>query len=390
MKINTVKGTNDYLPTEAALRDYMSASIIETYKSFGYERIITPILEDAENLNKSEGGENLGLIFRILKRGDKMDKAIESGSFDELSDIGLRYDLTLPLSRYYANNRSKLLSPFKCIQVDRVYRAERPQKGRLREFVQCDIDIIGMSSCLAEVELIDATTKALFNLGIEDFIVRINDRRILKSILINLGYEVAQLEAVCIIIDKLDKIGAEGVLEELNRRELPSVSNNQLYSTINKGILTMEETREICGENEGINCLEEIMTYLERLSNNKYSLLFDFTLVRGQGYYTGTVFEISCPRFKGSIAGGGRYDNLIGKFLNENIPAVGFSIGFERIFSILQENKLVIPNRKERIAVLYEKKDFSDTVKPMLQTLLWIRTFIFIMKKMWIRNMILS
>lgn len=363
MKINTVKGTYDYLPKEVRLRDYLTSVILETYQSNGFERIMTPILEDIENLNKSEGGENLGLIFKVLKRGDKLEKAIEDQRFEELSDVGLRYDLTLPLSRYYANNKAKLLLPFKCIQIDKVYRAERPQRGRLREFVQCDIDIVGASSYCAEVELIATTAQALLNIGISDFKIRINDRRVLRDILNSMGYEESQLETACIIIDKLDKIGADGIFDELKAKGLSSAGNELLYQLLKKGQLSIETAEELCRDKVAMTNLTKIVNLSKELSCGRYSIEYDMTLVRGQGYYTGTVFEIDSLSFKGSIGGGGRYDNLIGKFQNEKVPAVGFSIGFERIYSILLDNGFSIPNVKKRIAVIYEESNFYEAMQ---------------------------
>ena len=218
MKITSVKGTNDYLPNEVEIRDYLQNEILKVYVENGFEHITTPVIEDIENLDKSDGGENLNLIFKIMKRGDKLDKALASGVTSQnenvLADMGLRYDLTLPLSRYFANNKDKLTLPMKCIQMDRVYRAERPQKGRLREFVQCDIDIIGSDSRDSEVELILITTKALKAIGMKNFKVKVNDRRLLRAFLMDCGFEESQLDSVCITFDKMDKVGLEGVNAE--------------------------------------------------------------------------------------------------------------------------------------------------------------------------------
>ncbi len=359
MKTTTVKGTNDYLPGEAQLRDYLQNVILNVYRSHGFRRIMTPVIEDAENLDKSEGGENLNLIFKILKRGEKLEKAIAGGKMDELSDMGLRYDLTLPLTRYYANNKDKLLSPFKCIQIDKVYRAERPQKGRLREFVQCDIDILGSSSWCCEVELIDVTAQALLAIGIGEFRIKINDRRILKNVLMNLGFTAEELDSVCITFDKLDKIGIEGVREELIQKGFAQESIDRLAEMLEKMPFTLETIRPYCSDEETLFNLANIMSAAEKISGGRYEIVFDISLVRGQGYYTGTIFEAESRRFKGAIGGGGRYDNLIGKFLNESVPAVGFSIGFERIFSILSENGAVIPDARKQIAVLYDEKNFT-------------------------------
>ena len=360
MKTTTVKGTNDYLPEEARLRDYLQNRILETYTGAGFERIMTPAIEDKENLDKSDGGENLNLIFKILKRGDKLQKALSGGDADDLCDMGLRYDLTLPLSRYYANNREKLILPAKCIQIDRVYRAERPQKGRLREFVQCDIDILGSSSISAEIELIHTTAKALLAIGIKDFTVKINDRGILKSILLGAGFKEDELDSVSITFDKLDKIGVDGVIAELADKGFDTEAISNFKEIIIK-TLTLDSVKSLCGG--AAENIENIINAVNELSDGEYNIVFDISLVRGQGYYTGTVFEIVSDNFKGSIAGGGRYDNLIGKFTGENVPAVGFSIGFERIFAMLSEEDYAIPGEKKKIALLHNG---DDTVKAIL------------------------
>ncbi len=364
MRTNTVKGTNDYLPAQAALRDYLQKVILETYQSHGFDRIMTPILEDIENLDKSEGGENLNLIFKVLKRGDKLSEAVENQKFkeNELADMGLRYDLTLPLSRYYANNRAKLGYPAKCIQIDRVYRAERPQKGRLRELVQCDIDILGSSSNTCEIELIDTTAKALLAIGLKNFIVKINDRRILKNVLLNAGFLPEQLDSVCITIDKLDKVGTDGVREELTEKGFDKNSIEKMIEIFGNLPLTLSDVKKYCTDEDALNNVETIMSAVNELTDGAYSIQFDISLVRGQGYYTGTIFEIQSLDFKGSIAGGGRYDNLIGKFIGEDVPAVGFSIGFERIFIILCEAGFEIPGKK-KLALLYDECDIVPALK---------------------------
>lgn len=359
MKVTPVKGTNDYLPADVSLRDYLQSSILATYENCGFQRIMTPALEDIDNLDKSEGGDNLNLIFKILKRGDKLEEALNKEDYESLSDIGLRYDLTLPLSRYYANNKAKLLLPLKCIQIDKAYRAERPQKGRLREFVQCDIDIIGTTSSCAEIELIHTTAKALLTIGLKNFKVKINDRSLLKNILINLGFAEEQIESVCITFDKLDKIGADGICAELMEKGFDKTSVNNLEKMLQNAPFTLESVKGQCTDNTVLDTLDKIMKGVMALSNGSYEIAFDISLVRGQGYYTGTVFEIESLDYKGAIAGGGRYDNLIGKFLNEAVPAVGFSIGFERIFQILRENEFVIPNKKKKLVLLYDEADFD-------------------------------
>lgn len=338
----------DYLPYEAELREKIQQTILSCYGENGFSRIFTPAVEDIVNLDKSEGGENLNLIFRIMKRGDKLEAALKNGG--ELCDMGLRYDLTLPLSRYYAANRDRLPMPFKCIQTDRVYRAERPQKGRMREFIQCDIDIIGDSSTDCETELITVTADALSRLGIGDFRIRINDRRVLNAVLLSCGFAEDQLESVCVSFDKLDKIGAEGVRKEISEKGFPEQAAESFGALLERLPLTLEEVKEITGAELTEN-LETIISSASALIKDSCKLEFDLSLVRGQGYYTGTVFEAESCRFRGAVAGGGRYDGLIGKFTGEDIPACGFSIGFERIFGILSENAAA---DRSKTALVYE------------------------------------
>ena len=367
MKVTSVKGTNDYLPNEVEIRDYLQNKILSVYTENGFEHIVTPILEDIENLDKRAGGENLNLIFKIMKRGDKLDKALAKGvtseNENELADMGLRYDLTLPLSRYFANNKDKLTLPMKCIQMDRVYRAERPQKGRLREFIQCDIDIIGSESADSEVELILTTTKALKAIGLKNFKVKLNDRRLLRAVLMQMGFAEDELDSVCITFDKMDKIGMDGVKAELTEKEFDSAAIEKFVEFLSKNDFSLESLKNMLEDKTPVESLEYIMNSVRELSDNSFDVVFDLSLVRGQGYYTGTVFEVESIDFKGAVAGGGRYDNLIGKFLNQSIPAVGFSIGFERIFSILMENGVDIEHRTKKIAVMYDEGSLVEAVK---------------------------
>ncbi|MBR1373358.1 histidine--tRNA ligase [bacterium] len=365
MKMNAqpVRGTKDYLPQEVEIRDYIRSQIENVYQSFGFHKIATPIMEDIERLNKSDGGENLAMIFKLLKRGQKLDLSKENLAEDDLVDSGLRYDLTMPLSRYYANNSQFLNLPFKAIQIDKVFRAERPQKGRLREFFQCDIDIIGDNSIQAEMELIAATTSALNAIGFSDFTIRLNDRRILTDMILAAGFKNEDVAAVCIIFDKLDKIGLDGVRTELLERQ---------YSTdiVEKflDILSAAETdplaaaEKFCTQSGVVTNLKYVLDFAQRISNGQFHVIYDKSLVRGMGYYTGMVFEIVSPKFGSSVAGGGRYDEMVGKFLGESVPAVGFSIGFERICSILLEEGFV-PPRKEKIVLAYnDEDDFAEVI----------------------------
>lgn len=365
MKTNALKGMKDILPAEQKMRDYVQGKILETYRAAGFERISTPILEDSENLDKSDGGDNLNLIFKVLKRGEKLDSALASDhpTEKELSDMGLRYDLTLPLTRFFAANRNELQFPFKVIQTDRVYRAERPQKGRLREFVQCDIDVLGDSSPNAEVELIDITARAMLAIGFKDFYINVNDRRILRNMLENMGFAPESLDSVCITFDKLDKIGAEGIEAELKEKSLPNEAISSLVKFISAGEITLDDVAAKCANPEIADDLKYIIKTSTQVAGGKYAVKYCPNLVRGQGYYTGAVFEIASPLFSGAIGGGGRYDNLIGKFIGQQVPAVGFSIGFERICSILLEQNYQIPGAKEKCALLYDDATpFADVM----------------------------
>lgn len=352
MKIKSIKGTRDYLPYEVQLREKIRETVVNIYRENGFRQIMTPAVEDIENLDKSDGGDNLNLIFKILKRGDKLQKALASGDEKDLCDLGLRYDLTLPLTRYFAANRQNLPMPFKAIQTDKVYRAENPQKGRLREFMQCDIDVIGDPNPECETELIAVTAKALTALDIGDFTVRINDRKVLNSLLCALGFPKNELMSVCVSFDKLDKIGVQGVCTELLEKGYDNSAVNNLSDILTQLPLTPEKVESIVGE-EAMASLKKIIDQSRTIAQGKYKIEFDISLVRGQGYYTGTVFEVRSENFGSSVAGGGRYDNLISKFLGEDIPACGFSIGFERIFSILCDMQRK-ESEKQTIAILYE------------------------------------
>ncbi len=362
MKINPLKGMKDYLPSEMRLRDFVQQSILSVYRASGFGRISTPMLEDAENLDKSEGGDNLILIFKVLKGGEKLEAALQKGDEKSLSDMGLRYDLTLPLSRYYAANRANLPTPFKVIQTDRVFRAERPQKGRLREFVQCDIDILGDDSINAEIELIDVTARALLAIGFKDFTVNINDRRMLHGMLEGMGFEKSSLASVCITFDKLDKIGVDGVCKELTDKECPDSAVAALRAFLESGDFTIERVAAQLEEKTHADNLMRILATVGKLSDGKYGIVYSPSLVRGQGYYTGVVFEITCKDFPGAIAGGGRYDGMIGKFLGQNVSAVGFSIGFERICAILMDQAYQ-PPVAQKMALLYrDDADFAEVL----------------------------
>lgn len=355
-----VNGMKDILPKEMQIRDYVMGLIKETYGRYGFSSVETPCVEHIENLLSKQGGENEKLIFKILKRGEKL-KLNEAEQEADLVDTGLRYDLTLPLSRYYANNANDLVTPFKALQMGPVWRADRPQKGRFRQFVQCDIDILGDATYLAEVELISATTTLLGKLDFKGFKVRINDRRILKAMAAFSGFPQEKLDIVFIILDKMDKIGLEGVARELEESGFEKKSIEMylgLFEKVTpdvKGLQYLAEILKDTLEGDAAENLKNIICCVEATKNGTFQIVFDPTLVRGMSYYTGTIFEIEMEEFKSSVAGGGRYDEMIGKFTGNPICACGFSIGFERIVTILLDKNFEIPAKNTKKVFLLEK-----------------------------------
>ena len=360
LKKKPVTGMKDILPQEMEIRDYVIWLIKDTYKTYGFTSMETPCVEHIENLCSKQGGDNEKLIFKIMKRGEKLkiDTAKEE---NDLADGGLRYDLTVPLARYYANHANELLSPFKALQIGNVWRADRPQKGRFRQFMQCDIDILGEPGNLAEIELILATTAMLGKLNFRNFTVCINDRNILKAMAAYSGFREEDYDEVFIILDKMDKIGAEGVAKELE--EMGYTKENvetylNLFEEVNPDVTGVRYLKEKLGDylkDETADGMELIISSVEAAKECEFNLKFDPTLVRGQSYYTGTIFEVTMDDFGGSVAGGGRYDKMIGKFTGQDTPACGFSIGFERIVMLLLENGYQVPGKAKRKAYLLEK-----------------------------------
>ena len=355
-----VHGMKDILPEEMEIRDYVISVIKETYASYGFTSMETPCVENLANLNCKAGGENEKLIFKILKRGEKL-KLEEAQSEEDLTDGGLRYDLTVPLVRYYSNHANELPSPFKALQMGNVWRADRPQRGRYRQFMQCDIDILGEASNLAEIELILATTTTLGKLGFHDFQIRINDRQILKAMAAYCGFGEEDYDQVFIILDKMDKIGTDGVKEELMASGYTG-EQVEKYLGLFQGMEEAEDAvsyiMEILGDklSEDVKAgFREIIDSVEATKGDFFELKFDPTLVRGMSYYTGTIFEIAMPEFGGSCGGGGRYDKMVGKFTGKDVPACGFSIGFERIILLLMESGFKVPKTGRKAAYLMEK-----------------------------------
>ena len=359
----TTKGMRDILPAESEIREYLLNKLKKTYASFGFSQIETPAVEHIENLTSKQGGENEKLIFKILKRGEKLNESVGGTDIDALVDSGLRYDLTVPLSRYYSNNASSLSLPFKAMQIGPVWRADRPQKGRFRQFTQCDIDILGDASSSAEIELITATSTFLESVGVGGCTVMINDRRILAAMARASGFSEDQFGLVFIILDKYDKIGEAGIEKELLEAGYDAACVAK-YMEIFRGSLTATDRfaylEEVLGDSieAGVVAnVKEICDAVAVISEGRFNLEFDVTLVRGMGYYTGTIFEIKSEDFKGSsIAGGGRYDNMIGNFTGQKTCACGFSIGFERIVGALLEKGFKPADRAEKTAVLYDKR----------------------------------
>ena len=360
-----VTGMKDILPEEMEIRDYVIGVIKETYGNFGFTSIETPCVENIANLNCKAGGENEKLIFKILKRGEKLRLEDAQGE-DDLVDGGLRYDLTVPLVRYYSNHANELPSPFKALQMGNVWRADRPQRGRYRQFMQCDIDILGEAGNLAEIELILATTTTLGKLGFRDFNIRINDRQILKAMAAYSGFEEKDYDQVFIVLDKLDKIGTEGVEVELTEAGHDAAVVSK-YMELYRGVESADDAIGYIAKKLGqalpegvIESFREIMDSVEAVKGDFFKLVFDPTLVRGMSYYTGPIFEIDMPQFGGSCGGGGRYDGMVGKFTGHDVPACGFSIGFERIILLLTESGFKVPKAGKKVAYLMEKGLTSD------------------------------
>ena len=359
-----VNGMKDILPAEMEIRDYVTSVIKDTYRSFGFTPIETPCMENIANLSNKQGGENEKLIFKVLKRGEKLNLETAKEEADVV-DFGMRYDLTVPLSRFYANHANDLPTPFKALQIGSVWRADRPQRGRYRQFTQCDIDILGEPSNLAEIELITATTTTIGRLGFKNFEIRINERRILKAMAAYSGFEEKDYDSIFITLDKMDKIGLEGVAAELEEEGYAKESIDkylELFELLKdrkdvaEGVAFLKDKLGNVLDQEVADSLTEIATAVNATKNAEFTLVFDPTLVRGMSYYTGTIFEIAMPELGAACGGGGRYDKMIGKFTGNDVPACGFSIGFERIILLLMESGFKIPERPKRVAYLVEKK----------------------------------
>lgn len=355
------KGMRDFMPQDKALREYVLSTIRDEYARNGFTEIETSFIENLENLTGSDGGENTKLIFKILKRGEKL--ALNSTDFkeDDIADLGLRFDLTLPLSRFYAENRNDLPQVFKAIQMGNVFRAERPQKGRYRSFVQCDVDVIGDESNLTEIELINTVARTLKRLSLKDFIVKVNDRRILKALILAADFTEAEFPDITMTLDKLDKVGREGIIKELESKNYPQANILKLMSLSdaigNEGLEAIKTLSP-----EGYENLKAIITVIDGLKSD-YTIAFDYSLVRGMGYYTSTIFEVAHGSLGYSIAGGGRYDEMIEKMCGTSAPACGFSIGFERIIDLLKEMQVTFETGQKLALLFSEEDDLLSVIK---------------------------
>ena len=356
-----IRGTNDYMPRDAKIREVVKQKILSSYQSNGYNLISTPILENLELLNMSDGGDNLKLMFKTVKRGDKLDLNKENLTESDITEEGLRYDLTVPLARFYANNREKLPTPFKSIQIDYSFRAERPQRGRLRQFIQCDIDIFGDPTINAELELLKTLIDTYNSLGINDLTLKINNRKILTQLVLFAGFKPEEVNTICVTLDKLDKITVSGVVMELIEKGFSAENINALTEIINDVSANgLNAVAKYGVEESVVGEMNYLINNLNLITNNQFNIRFDISIVRGQGYYTGPVFEFYTEGFGGAIGGGGRYDKMIEKMVGINVPAVGFGFGFEPVTMIIKERGITF-DVKQNLALIYDKED--DIVK---------------------------
>lgn len=376
--VNPPRGMRDFLPADKARREHALGIIRGVYRSHGFDEIETPVVEDHARLHSGLGGDNEKLSFSILKRGIKPEAlaaAVDAGDAEQLADLGLRFDLTVPLARFYATHRAELSPVFRSIQIGPVWRAERPQKGRYRQFVQADIDIIGESGVIAEIELITATSQALAQLGLKDCVIRVNDRRILFGLLDHCGFAAEEQAGALITIDKLDKIGVDGVTAELAETNAAAAEAMRAILTgvdaaLEAGIpVTREAIASVLPAGAAEEGVASLVTLGEALAGGLpegVEIRFDPTLVRGMGYYTGTIFEIAHPGSGSSVGGGGRYDGMIGRFLGQDVPAVGFSIGFERVVDLIEVDSSAGPEAVALVADADASLDDLMTLKRAL------------------------
>ena len=365
---NPARGMRDFLPAQVRRREYVISIIKEVYESYGFEPLETPAVENLETLTGKYGEEGNQLIYKILKRGEKLEQSI---SEKDLSDLALRYDLTVPLARVVANHKNDLPKFFKRYQIQPVWRADRPARGRYREFYQCDVDAIGSNSMIVEAELCSAVSEILQKLGFDDFIIRINHRDVLHGILDAVKIEKEKQSDALVALDKLDKIGKDGVLKEFAQRDIKENAGVKLLDLFVAletagNTNTISRLTEFVGEQEtGKDGLKELSQILE--FTNLENIKIDASLARGLSYYTGTIMEINVPDLAGSLAGGGRYDGLVGMFGKEQIPACGFSLGLERILVVMEEREMfpkeLETNSTDVLVTLWNEESIGESLK---------------------------
>ncbi len=360
MRTKPVRGCNDLLPAEMELRNQVSQSILSTYKNNGFLMVKTPILESLENLTSGDSGENSKIMFKTIKRGAKLCLNKENLEEKDIAEEGLRYDLTVPLVRLFANNENNLPLPFKSIQIDDSFRAERPQEGRDRQFTQCDVDILGTESILGEIEIITTTMEAYKNVGLPNVVCKISSRKILEKVILSSNFNEENLNQICIIIDKIDKIRIQGCIEELEKLNFPKEKIEKLMTAIQQikqnGI---DDAITFGAEVEDVESIKKIIKVVQSSLSNDQKIEFDISIVRGQGYYTGAVFEMYCidSGFFGAIGGGGRYDNMFGKFSGKDMPAVGFGLGLVSVLLALKKLGVTSLTNSKKLALIFNKDE---------------------------------
>ena len=365
IKTNPVRGCIDYTPTEMQERQSVINIILSTYKSNGFLQIKTPVLESLDLLNKSDSGDNSKLMFKTVKRGEKLDLTKPNLTEDDIVEEGLRYDLTVPLVRFFSNNKHDLPLPFKSIQIDESFRGERPQKGRYRQFTQCDIDILGEKGVLGEIEIITTVMQTYKNVGLKNLIIKVSSRKILNDIILKSGFTLEEETNVCIIIDKIDKIGLDGCKQELLNNGYNENAVQKLYNILfelrGKGLIILKEKGYATNE---CDKMEQLISIVKQTLPNDYDIVFDIGIVRGQGYYTGTVFEVfqKNGEYKGALGGGGRYDNMIEKIIDEPVPAVGFGLGLDVVLLVMKEQEVTIEKERKKIAVIYDEDESLENL----------------------------
>ena len=356
---NPVRGTVDYLPNEMEIKTFAEQIILKTYKQNGFLQIKTPILENLDLLTSGDSGDNQKLMFKTVKRGEKLDLSKGNLTEKDIVEEGLRYDLTVPLVRFFINNREKLPVPFKSIQIDEAFRAERPQRGRVRQFTQCDIDILGDPTPMAELELLYAYMCSYKNLGFKKLTFKINDRRILNELIKNCGFPESEIMSICVSLDKFDKIGFDGVKEELVAKGYDSAKVKKLieiFASIKNSNDNADKLKQLQNFGVGEDILSSIKTIIDTANGYNfagYQVVYDVTIIRGQGYYTGTVFEVFDDEFGRAIGGGGRYDKMIEKFAGTPIPAVGASIGLYSVVMLMAERGF--KTKSSKLALVFDK-----------------------------------